>query len=193
MKPVLFLFSALLIFQSAICQNNFEQFNSERSRITKNGMLVLGSWGAANIIAGTIGIASTNGEAKYFHQMNLIWGAANFLIAAPSYFSLKRRALNLSLSETARQQSSIEKIYFLNAGLDLVYITAGAYCIQKGNNDSKHDLYKGYGKSLLLQGGGLLIFDVTMSLIHVNHGKKLYKFLNSVQLAGNSAGITWKL
>lgn len=193
MKPVLFLFSALLIFQSVFSQNSFEQFNSERSRITKNGMLVLGSWGAANIIAGTIGVASSNGEAKYFHQMNLIWGATNFLIAAPSYFSLKRRALNLSLSETARQQSSVEKIYFLNAGLDLVYITAGAYCIQKGNNDSKHDLYKGYGKSLLLQGGGLLIFDVTMSLIHVNHGKRLYKFLNSVQLTGNSAGIIWKL
>jgi len=152
-------------------------------------MMVLGSWGTVNIITGTVGVVSTGGEEKYFHQMNLIWGATNFLIAAPSYFGMKNRGMRLSLAETVRQQSASEKIYLFNAGLDLAYITAGAYCIQKANNDSKHDLYKGYGKSLVMQGGGLLIFDVTMSLINISKGKKMYKILNGLQFSGNSVGL----
>ncbi|MBS1947090.1 MAG: hypothetical protein JST47_04940 [Bacteroidetes bacterium] len=192
MKSFVFLSVALCFFYSAFCQNEFDEFNIERLNATKHAMLVLGSWGAVNVVEGTIGIATTNGEAKYFHQMNLIWGATNFLIAAPSYFGMKRSASGLSPAETVKQQSTIEKIYLFNAGLDLVYITAGAYCIQKGNNDSRHDLYTGYGKSLILQGAGLLLFDASMSLIHAHHGKKLYKILSSLQFSGNSVGMIWK-
>jgi hypothetical protein len=81
----------------------------------------------------------------------------------------------------------------VNAALDLVYLSAGAYCLQKATNDSKKDLYNGYGKSLLLQGGGLLIFDVTMSIINIGHGKKLYKILNRFQVSGKSVSAVWKL
>jgi len=183
-----------MIFNQAIfCQNIFTSYNNERVAITKNAMIVLGAWGTANAVTGAVGLSSSHGEAKYFHQMNLIWGVTNLAIALPTYLSLKGKAKDLSLSETVKAQSGIEKTFFLNMGLDLVYIAAGAYCVEKGNNDSKHDLYKGYGKSLFLQGGGLLIFDVTMSLININHGKKLYKLLNSLQFSGNSAAIFWKL
>jgi hypothetical protein len=193
MKATVLFISAIFIFTSVFCQTDLQQYNNERIKITRHAMLVLCSWGTANAIAGTIGIASSQGETKYFHQMNLIWGATNILIALPTYLSLKNRSSNLSLSETVKQQSAIEKTFLFNAGLDLVYLTAGAYCLEKGNNDSKHDLYRGYGKSLLMQGGGLLIFDITMSLININHGKKLYKLLNALQISSNSAGVIWKL
>ncbi len=182
----------MLIANAAFSQSNFQQYNEERVSITKNGMFVLGAWGTANIAVGAIGLASSHGEAKYFYQMNLIWGATNLAIAAPTFFSLRRKAKDYNLSETVKSQSAVEKTFFLNAGLDLVYMTAGAYCLQKANNDSKHDLYRGYGKSLLLQGGGLLIFDVSMSIININHAKKLYKILNSIQVSGNSAAVLWK-
>jgi hypothetical protein len=188
------LFALITLFSiAAFSQQNLQQFNSERTDITKNGMLVLSSWGAANIIVGAIGQSSSNSETKYFHQMNLIWGSVNLAIAAPTYFSLNRKSQNFSLAGSVKLQSVIEKTFLLNAGLDLVYITAGAYSIEKGNNDSKRDLYKGYGKSLLLQGGGLLLFDVTMYLTHVHHGKKLYKILSGIQFSGNSVGFLWKL
>lgn len=185
--------ATLSIATAASSQVKIEQFNSERIVITKNGMLILGSWGAANVIAGAIGQSSSNSETKYFQQMNLIWGAVNLAIAAPTYFSLKRQHADLSLSESVKQQTNIEKTFLFNAGLDLVYITSGLYCLEKGNHDSRHDLYKGYGKSLFVQGGSLLLFDVTMYLVHVHHGKKLYKVLSTLQLSGNSVGLLWKL
>jgi len=184
---------ALFAMTSFSQMSSLPQFNTERTGITKTGMLVLSSWGAVNIVVGSIGQSSSDKETKYFHQMNLIWGAINLAIAAPTYFSLNRKSQNLSLAESVKQQSIIEKTFLFNAGLDLVYMTSGLYCIEKGNNDSKRDLYKGYGKSLLLQGGGLLLFDITMYLTNVHHGKKLYKILSSVQVSGNSAGLVWKL
>ena len=193
MKSITLLIAILLFSTTTFAQFNLQEFNNERTGITKNGLLVLSSWGAANIIVGAIGQSSSDKETKYFHQMNLIWGAVNLAIAAPAFFSLNRKGQNLSLAESVKQQSNIEKTFLFNAGLDLVYITSGLYCNEKANNDSKHDLYKGYGKSLLVQGGGLLLFDVAMYLIHVHHGKQLYKILSCVQVSGNSAGLVWKL
>jgi hypothetical protein len=184
---------AIFFSASAFSQENLQQFNNERTSIVKNGMLVLSSWGAANIIVGAIGQSYSDKETKYFNQMNLIWGAVNLAIAAPTYFSLGRRPQNLSLAESVKQQSIIEKTFLFNAGLDLVYITSGLYCNARGNNDSKRDLYKGYGKSLLIQGGGLLLFDVTMYLVNVHHNKQLFKILSSIQLSGNSVGLIWKI
>lgn len=174
-------------------QTNLQLFDQERAGITKRGMLVLGSWGTANIIIGAIGQSSSSSETRYFHQMNLIWGAVNLAIALPTYLSLNRQQASASLAASVKQQANIEKTFLFNAGLDLVYITSGFYCKEKSNNDSKHDLYRGYGNSLLVQGGGLLLFDVTMYLTHMQHGKKMYKILSSIQLSGNSIGLLWKL
>jgi len=155
-------------------------------------MLVLGGWGAANTIVGAIGLATADGEEKYFHQMNLIWGVTNFAIAGATYIGLRKREINLSASQSARQQSGIEKTFLINGGLDLVYITAGLYCLEKGNTVSNHDRYKGYGKSLLLQGGGLLLFDAVMYFINTKHGKALYRLLDKVQFSGSSAALVWR-
>jgi hypothetical protein len=87
----------------------------------------------------------------------------------------------------------IEKTFLINGGLDLIYITAGLYCLEKGNNTSNRDKYKGYGNSLLMQGGSLLLFDAIMYIINVNHGKQLYKLLDKIQFSGNAVGVIWKL
>lgn len=155
-------------------------------------MLVLGAWGAANTVVGAIGLATAEGETKYFHQMNLIWGVANFAIAASGYIGSRKRGANLTPSQSAKQQSAIEKTFLVNGALDLVYITAGLYCLEKGNTASNRDRYKGYGKSLLLQGGGLLIFDAVMYFTHVTHGKVLYQLLDKIQFSGTAAAIIWR-
>lgn len=192
MKRITIFFLLLLAACSAFSQNELTQFNNERVSITRKGMMVLGGWGAANTIAGAIGLATADGETKYFHQMNLIWGVANFAIAGAGYFGARKRNTNLSVSQSVKQQSGIEKTFLINGGLDLVYITAGLYCLEKGNTASNRDRYKGYGKSLLLQGGGLLLFDAVMYFTHVTHGKALYKMLDKVQFSGNSAAILWR-
>ena len=192
MKRLLSFLLLLFVVRFAFSQSELPEFNKERIRITRSGMMVLGAWGAANTIVGAIGLATANGEAKYFHQMNLIWGVTNFAIAVPGYIGARKRESNLSTSQSVKQQSGIEKTFLINGGLDLVYITAGLYCLEKGNTASNRDRYKGYGKSLLLQGGGLLIFDAVMYFTHVAHGKVLYQILDKVQVSGSSAAIVWR-
>jgi hypothetical protein len=193
MKLNLLCAALVMLASKTFSQINLPQFNNERIKITKKGMLVLGSWATANIAAGAIGLSTAAGETKYFHQMNLIWGSVNLAIAGSTYIGLRKKKSDLSLSETMQGQSAIEKTFLINGGLDLVYLTAGVYCLEKSKNQSNPDKYKGYGKSLFVQGGGLLLFDVIMYITQIGHGKQLYKVLDKVQFSGNGIGFIWKL
>ncbi|MCW3116915.1 MAG: hypothetical protein JWM28_997 [Chitinophagaceae bacterium] len=193
MKLNLLCVAFVLLTTAAFSQVDLPQFNNDRIRITKKGMLVLGSWAAANIVVGAIGLSTSQGEAKYFHQMNLVWGTVNLAIAGSTFLGLRKKKSGLSLSQTIQGQSAIEKTFLINSALDLVYLTTGLYCLEKSRNDADPDKYKGYGKSLLIQGGSLLVFDVIMYIANLQHGKQLYKILNQVQFSGNSVGFVWKL
>jgi hypothetical protein len=187
------LFTAFIIFfHNSGAQINLPQFNKEQAGINKTAFIVLGSWSAANIITGIAGQAHTSGQAKYFHQMNLIWGSVNLVIAGSGYIGAIRRNTDLSLSGSLKQQSVIEKTFLFNAGLDLAYLAGGAYFIEKGKNNNP-DRNKGYGKSILLQGGALLLFDVIMYSTHNKHGKKLLTVLNGLQAGPNSLGLSLSL
>jgi len=73
-------------------------------------------------------------------------------------------------------------------GLDIAYLAGSAWFLEKANNSTNPDKYRGYGKSILMQGAFLLLFDAVMFTTHNRHGKKLYKALNGLQLAPNSLG-----
>ncbi len=148
----------------------------EQSRIktTKNGMLVLGGWSAANIIGGAIGTNTNSPEMRYFHQMNVMWGGVNILIAGLGYWSASRESIdNLTLTKLLTRQSSMEKTFLFNAGLDLAYITGGLYLTERSRRNANPAKLKGYGNSVMLQGGGLLLFDAVMYAISQRQGKKL--------------------
>ncbi len=170
-------------------QVNLQEFNGERFAINKKGFVVLGGWSAASIISGVIGQSASTGEAKYFHQMNIIWGSVNLLVALPGYIGARKSGTGPSLAASIKGQSATEKTFAFNAGLDLAYIAAGAWTIEKGNSRSNADKYKGYGKSIVMQGAFLLLFDAVMFSTHNHHGKKLMKLLDAVQLAPNSLGM----
>lgn len=184
----LFTLAWLLLAEAAPAQVNLADFNREKAGINRSGFLVLGSWSAANVISGAIGQSAATGEAKYFHRMNLIWGSVNLLIALPGYLGAKRYPSDASLGESIREQYKQEKIFAFNAGLDLAYIAAGAWWLQKANSSGNMNRDRGYGKSVIMQGGALLLFDAIMFTTHNRHGKKLSKILGTVQLAPNSLG-----
>jgi hypothetical protein len=48
---------------------------------------------------------------------------------------------------------------------------------------------KGYGESVMLQGGVLLLFDGIMYSIHNNHGKKLNKMAEKLILTTTDFGV----
>lgn len=167
-------------------------FNQERFDMNKRGFVVLGSWSAANIIAGIVGQSTTSGQAKYFHQMNMIWGSVNLLIALPGYIGARRSNSHLTLAESLKGQSAVEKTFILNAGLDLAYITGGIWLLEKGNNKNP-DKYKGWGKSVLVQGAFLLLFDAVMFTSHNRHGKRIYKAMEGLRLGINGVGLNIRI
>lgn len=150
------------------------KFEKERIRYTKNSMLVLGGWSAANLVVSGIATKTHNREMRYFHQMNVMWGGINLAIAGLAYVGANREKINNpTLAAVLKRQNRIEKTYLINAGLDVVYIGAGLLMNQTSDNQKNPDKFKGYGNSFMVQGGFLLLYDAILYSIHRKHGKQL--------------------
>ena len=174
-----------------------QEFNSDREQINKNLMIGLGSWATANFIASGIGWAATvpNGEARYFHQMNVMWNTVNIGLAIPGYIKAKKSNTTLTFAETVRNQHQTEKIFLINTGLDVGYLASGLILRSEAkSNLEKQDQFNGYGNSLLMQGGFLFLFDLTAYVIHNSHSKKsLDNLMNSIEMSNNGIGLKWHL
>ncbi|MEO7312193.1 MAG: hypothetical protein ABIX01_17450 [Chitinophagaceae bacterium] len=173
------------------------QFRVAENSIQKKGMTVLAGWGGANIITGAYYSGRTSGPTKYFHQMNMYWGIINGVLGGSALLRLPAaKSKQLSFVEAIKEQQTLEKTFLFNAGLDLAYIASGiAFKESSKNNLEKRDRRLGYGNSLLLQGGFLLLFDGLMYTIIQKNGKPLHKILEQVNfsLASNQASLLVRL
>lgn len=151
--------------------------------IQKSGMIVLGSWAILNIISGTAGYYTSNNDKKYFHQMNSAWNLVNLGIAGFGYRGALNTDLNLDYDSALVKMQSFEKILLINAGLDVLYIGTGVYLWKKGLSDNS-DRLMGYGKSIVLQGGFLLLFDTTLYLIHRKETQSLLQITDQLSFTG---------
>lgn len=154
-----------------------DEINTRRNAYTRNGMIVLNSWSAANVISGTVGVfTAQNPEIKHFHEMNIYWNVVNLGICIPSLVgALKEKKQGLTLQQTVRKQHSAEKVFLFNGFLDIAYVTTGVLLreIGRGKTDKVRDRLRGYGDSLLLQGGFLLFFDFVQYALHHRNGKRI--------------------
>jgi hypothetical protein len=187
----------ILFCTSAIAQDSLKYYNNLRINTTSSGMKVLGSWGIVNLGTGAIwgwngkrtttyvdlnGVQVTSSktissEGQYFFQMNTIWGAVNFGTALIGYASIQKfRRKTLNAAETLEQQKRIENIFRLNEYLDVAYLGAGTY-LKLAGDSRKSPIMKGYGESILIQGGFLLIFDGLMYHAEKGNGTRLRNFL----------------
>lgn len=157
-------------------------FYTTSTKINTTGMYVLGGWAVANIAGGAIGWANSTGSAKYFHQMNLFWNTVNLGIAGFALYNNLTDDISLmSSDEMLLKHTKTENLYLINAGLDVVYIGTGFLLKHLSvGNLNKQDLLKGYGNSIILQGGFLMIFDLIMWGIQRNHR---LDFLNGAEFS----------
>jgi hypothetical protein len=195
----LLVFILLLPIEFLIAQQEFrdqlQYFQIKRNDINGSAMLVLGGWAATNILVGTYGNFKVKGEAKYFHQFNAMWNVVNLGIAAFGYFNaVNSNPATMTNLEILKDYNSLQSFLLLNAGLDAAYIMTGFYLKERSKNSSSAERLKGYGNSLLLQGGFLLLFDVTLYFIHQNNANiNLYPHLESLAAGGFGVGINLKL
>ncbi len=155
-------------------------------------MWVLTGWSVANLAYGGIAAARTEGTTKYFNRMNVYWNVVNLGIAAPSLISSLRKKNNLptTLDESIEELHSLEKTLLFNTGLDAAYLMGGLYLLERAKNSpDQHDRLKGFGQSVLLQGGFLLLFDATTYLALRKSHRKAAEILKNVQFTGQSVGV----
>ena len=170
-------------------QTNLTGFNKERERLSRTGIKGLAIYSAANIIYGSIASSQTTGSNKYFHEMNAIWNGITLGITGIGFLTANKES-TLSYGESLKKQQKIEKLFLFNAGLDVAYIAGGAYLKERAKTTFKNPLrLKGYGESIMLQGGVLLLFDGIMYTIHNRHGILLNKMGENIKLASTPNGI----
>ena len=170
---------------------DLKKYNTERILMTRNSMYVLGGWSVANLVTSGVGWAKGKGSNQYFHQGNVMWNIVNLSIVVPNLLSTKRNLhKNYTGSETLKYQRATEVTYLVNLGLDAGYMVTGfalrEYALNHPANKSVNRL-NGYGTSLLLQGGFLLLYDVTMCSLHYQHSIQLKpaKYIGDLGFTGN--------
>ena len=173
-----------------------KEFNEFRLNTDKKLMLTLGGWSLANIAVSSVGWATTENEAKYFHQMNTIWSGIDLALAIPGFIKARNTdPSSLTFAETWKAQNKAEKVFLFNSALDIAYITSGFYLRGIANNDpATYHQNRGFGNGIILQGGFLFLFDLTAYAIHSSHRKnKLDGFLNNVKLSDTGMGFKYEL
>ncbi len=195
MNFFLFLSLLFLSFSTTVFSQNLmlSNFNQERLDLNRKGLTVLGSWAGANLIANGILLENSSGSDKYFYQMNVYWNVVNGALAGLGVLQAQKTQAGLSPFQTLEEQSSTEKTFLVNTGLDVAYVMTGVYLLEKSKNstDSQNKL-KGYGQSVILQGGFLLLFDGIMYGVHRSHLKKGKAIFENLTFTGNQLGFVWR-
>lgn len=162
------LFSLVVVVQA---QSDYNGFYEKSTAINKTGMYVLGGWAIANIASGAVGWSKTRGSTMRFHQMNLFWNTVNLTIAGVALYNYLNTSSTALNPETIMQQHrKAEKLYLINAGLDMLYVGTGFFLKHLSTKKTKkEDLLLGYGNSVILQGAFLFVFDAVMWVIQRNN------------------------
>ena len=152
-------------------------------------MTILAAWAGVNIIQGSISATNATGSDQSFFRMNAYWNLVNLGIAGYGLVMVRKElAKTCTFSENLLQQQKTERLLLLNSGLDLAYIATGLYLNEHGKRLNS-DQSVGFGKSLVLQGAFLLVFDLVQYGNHRRNGKILEQQLGNLQLSTTANGI----
>ena len=154
----------LLIPGTVQGQTEYVEYYGQSLRINNMGMAVLGSWALANITIGAYGWSQNTGQRAYFHQMNLFWNTVNLTIAGIALYSnLTADYALLPGEELLEKQFRTQRLYLINAAVDVGYVSAGFLLKHLATKYPKNELrLRGYGNSVILQGSFLFVFDLVM-------------------------------
>lgn len=181
MRPITFIFLFSLLTSNAWSQyDSFEHWNESRLQHQNTAMTVLGSWAIINITGGLILQSKSNGEIKYFHQMNAGWNIVNAGIAGLSLIrSLKEKSNSADFNSFVKKLEGFQRALLFNAGLDVGYVAGGLYLMERSNREIKPDRLRGFGKSIALQGAFLLAFDLAAYFSSKKFNKQIVPAFNT--------------
>jgi hypothetical protein len=146
---------------------NVVAVHQAREALLGRGLAVLAAWVLLNFLVSGHHLARADRRlpAYYFHGMNVGWALVNALLAFWGIYHLQPMApAGLQLTGVVQAQLFNETLFALNAGLDVAYIAAGYYLQARAAlpDEARPARLLGFGRSLRLQGGFLLVFDAVM-------------------------------
>lgn len=194
-KAIIIVLILLAFKNDAFSQDtSLMSFDKLRIKHQKTGMTVLMSWAGANIIGGIISRNNSSGDLKYFHEMNAMWNTINLFIGASGYYNASRETPNSDAFIVLGKQLKLEKTLLFNIGIDVAYSTAGLYLLEKGNSQTdiiQKQRLRGYGRSLVLQGAFLFMFDSLFYGIEANVSNNLREAMSILYVSPNRIGINY--
>ena len=158
--------------------SDLASFNYARELFVQQAMGALGAWALLNLLVSGYHVtrADPRTDAYYFHQMNVAWNVVNALLAAWGLLHASpRTAAGFTLAESQAAQLSLERLLLINAGLDLLYLGLGSWLRARaaGGSSRRPERLRGFGSSLWLQGGFLLLFDTGLYLLYHQYAAPL--------------------
>ena len=125
----------------------------------QQSLSLLSGWSVGNLIyspLATKNLFSPETTNEHFHQMNFSWNLLNVGIAGLGHIIVNRDSKKpWDMKTLYDKKKKAEKSIIINMGLDLAYMVTGLLL----KNNSESFMNKGYGNSLILQGGYLLFYD----------------------------------
>jgi hypothetical protein len=195
MKKILLLVSFIfLLSYSLFAQSELKDFNENRLKITKTGMYTLGAWAIGNMAVSGIALSNASGSQKHFHQMNIYWNIVNLGLAGSGLYSaITADPSSFDLAASISEQAKMEKLLLFNAGLDIGYMAAGLWMMERSKNINKNpELWKGFGKSVIVQGAFLFVFDLALyTILNSNSATELIQNLQ-LGMTSNGIGVAYK-
>lgn len=188
----------LLFLSTSAVFGQVADYQKDFNKINEGLMVTLGSYAVSNFaLSGAGYFLSEDESTKRFHEMNVMWNTVNLGLAIPGYLKARKNGGNFTLDEMHSQQRKTEQIFLINTGLDVGYMAAGYFMRADAENRSdRAALFRGYGNSLMLQGGFLFAFDLVAYGIHRSHFNRDFDRLsNKVSLypIGGGIGLTLQL
>ena len=154
--------------------------NQARELVAERAMAVLGGWALLNLLVSGYFVARTDARTMphHFHLMNVGWNVVNLLLAVIGLLRANPYGVgNLTLADSLTAQFNFEKLLVLNLGLDVAYLCIGSWLQARAATDSKPVRLLGFGRSLWLQGGFLLLFDSGLYLLYHRFAAQLLQLI----------------
>ena len=139
----------------------------QREVLLGRAMALLATWVLLNLIGSGYYLAHADRRHAtfYFHGLNVLWNLVNAGLAAWGILRLHfHPPAGLDAAELLSGQHYYEILFGVNAGLDVLYVLAGSYLRGRAARPAQNrpERLLGYGRSLWVQGGFLLLFDAGM-------------------------------
>ncbi len=124
------------------------------------------AWNVVNIVVG-VALLPFGRYWRGLGSQNIGWGLINIAIAVGGRYFAERRLAQLPQPDapatTKQEASSLRRILWINAGLDVLYMLGGLRLAgTRGRNDAR---WRGVGQGIAIQGMLLFIFDVIHALL----------------------------